>query len=93
MQKTVQIAYNGQSVSLGEHMLALEGVRILDLSMLVPGAFCTMLLGDLGAEVLKIEAPVPDEFRGSSRAVPRKNNEGQQLIMPLTATKRASWST
>jgi crotonobetainyl-CoA:carnitine CoA-transferase CaiB-like acyl-CoA transferase len=38
-------------------MLALEGVKILDLSRLVPGAFCTMLLGDLGAEVLKIEAP------------------------------------
>jgi crotonobetainyl-CoA:carnitine CoA-transferase CaiB-like acyl-CoA transferase len=38
-------------------MLALEGVKILDLSRLVPGAFCTMLLGDMGAEVLKIEAP------------------------------------
>ena len=38
-------------------MLALEGVRILDLSRLVPGAFCTMLLGDLGADVLKVEAP------------------------------------
>jgi alpha-methylacyl-CoA racemase len=55
-------------------MLALEGVRILDLSMLVPGAFCTMLLGDLGADVLKIEAPGVAEFRPSLRASAREEN-------------------
>jgi crotonobetainyl-CoA:carnitine CoA-transferase CaiB-like acyl-CoA transferase len=55
-------------------MLALEGVRILDLSMLVPGAFCTMLLGDLGADVLKIEAPGATEFRRSLRASAREEN-------------------
>jgi alpha-methylacyl-CoA racemase len=50
-------------------MLALEGVKILDLSRLVPGAFCTMLLGDLGAEVLKVEAPGASELRGLSGAL------------------------
>ena len=38
-------------------MMALEDVRILDLSRLAPGPFCTMLLGDLGADVLLIEPP------------------------------------
>lgn len=42
-------------------MLALEGVRILDLSRTLPGSFCTMILADLGAEVIKVEAP---EVRG-----------------------------
>jgi crotonobetainyl-CoA:carnitine CoA-transferase CaiB-like acyl-CoA transferase len=34
---------------------ALEGVRVLDLSRLLPGGFCSLLLADLGADVLKVE--------------------------------------
>jgi len=89
MQKIVQITYNGQLVSLGEHMLALEGMKILDLSMLVPGAFCTMLLGDLGADVLKIEAPGVNELRGSSRAVPKEEQRRATAYYALDRNKKS----
>jgi crotonobetainyl-CoA:carnitine CoA-transferase CaiB-like acyl-CoA transferase len=70
-------------------MLALEGVRILDLSRLIPGAFCTMLLGDLGAEVLKIEAPGIAEFMGSSRSLQEGKNLKQAAYYAPDRNKRS----
>ena len=39
----------------GGSALPLEGLRILDLSRLLPGGFCSLLLADFGAEVIKVE--------------------------------------
>jgi alpha-methylacyl-CoA racemase len=42
--------------------LPLAGVKVLDLTRLLPGGFCTLLLADLGAEVLKVEDTGPGDY-------------------------------
>ena len=47
-------------------MMALEGIRIIDLTTLGPGNFATMILGDLGAEVILVAPPATSETRVSA---------------------------
>jgi crotonobetainyl-CoA:carnitine CoA-transferase CaiB-like acyl-CoA transferase len=70
---------------------SLDGVFVLDISEGVAGAYCTKLLADLGADVLKIEAPAGDPVR---RLGPfpddRPDQETGGLHLHLNAGKRSA---
>src|SRR5438309_1904611 len=62
--------------------MLLSGVRVLDLSRLLPGAYCTQLLQAQGADITKIEPPTGDPIRGlpGGEAYFDALHRGQQLL-------------
>ena len=60
--------------------LPLEGVRVVDFSMFVPGPFCSAIFADLGAEVIKVEAVTGDPGRGYVPVQFRTENRNKRSI-------------
>lgn len=81
----------------------LQGLRIIDFSMLLPGPLTTLILGDLGAEIIKIEPPGGDYarhmkshmFEGANRgkksiALDMKSPEAASVVEKLAASADAA---
>lgn len=61
--------------------LALAGIRVLDLTELLPGPFATQMLADMGAEIIKIERPgVGDSARSMLPSTYRMVNRGKRSV-------------
>jgi len=60
---------------------AFAGVRILDLSRLLPGPYCSLLFADLGAEVIKIEEPGRGDYARTSRPYWGESGTGAYFLM------------
>ena len=57
---------------------ALEGIRVLDLTRVLAGPYCGMILGDLGADVIKVE--LPNKGDDSRESVPKLNGESAYFM-------------
>ena len=71
-------------------MDGLEGIRVLDLTHYVAGPFCTLMMGDAGADVVKLEPPsgdrvrnFPSSFAGESRLFLGLNRSKRSLALNL----------
>jgi crotonobetainyl-CoA:carnitine CoA-transferase CaiB-like acyl-CoA transferase len=69
-----------------ERRPVLDGMRVVDFSRIFAGPLCTMTLGDLGADVVKVEPPTGDEARGFGP--PWLGGEGMNF-MALNRNKRS----
>ena len=65
---------------------ALQGVRVLDLSRLLPGPFLTMILGDLGADVVKVEEPRQGDYM---RDFPPRGEGASGRYLAVNRNKRS----
>jgi crotonobetainyl-CoA:carnitine CoA-transferase CaiB-like acyl-CoA transferase len=69
--------------------MALEGIRVVDLSRLAPGPYCSMILGDLGAEVIRVESADPRATVEGMLGLDRETTERLRAYNPQARNKKS----
>lgn len=89
-KKTIPI-HKYSTVNSIDDKSPLSGIRILDLTRIVAGPYCTMILGDLGAEIIKIERPdIGDESRHwGPPFLPSNNSKESTYFMSVNRNKKS----
>ena len=79
---------SGRTTNQGEPAAAppLAGIRVCDLTRVLAGPFCTMVLADLGAEVIKIEAPSNPDY---TRSIPPFAGEVSHYFLAVNRNKKS----
>ncbi|HUX98701.1 MAG TPA: CaiB/BaiF CoA-transferase family protein [Candidatus Deferrimicrobium sp.] len=71
-------------------ILPLEGIKVLDLSRLLPGPFATMLLADFGADVIKVEDPLQGDYlRWREPYISKGKNKESAAFLALNRNKKS----
>jgi crotonobetainyl-CoA:carnitine CoA-transferase CaiB-like acyl-CoA transferase len=68
-------------------LLPLDGIRVLDLTRLLPGPYCSLLLADYGADVIKVEDPKSGDY--ARWYEPRVNEDQSAMFISLNRNKRS----
>lgn len=68
---------------------SLEGLRVLDLSRVLSGPYCTMLLADMGAEVIKVEVPGEGDLTRGKGDPESEARGGQPVFFDLNRNKKS----
>ena len=63
----------------------LKGLRVIDFTRVVAGPFCTMIMGDLGAEIIKVEIPGKGD---DSREYPPFQGGESSYFMSINRNKK-----
>jgi crotonobetainyl-CoA:carnitine CoA-transferase CaiB-like acyl-CoA transferase len=68
-------------------LLPLEGIRVLDLTRLLPGPYCSLLLADYGADVIKVEDPKSGDY--ARWYEPKVTDDQSAMFISLNRNKRS----
>ena len=68
---------------------ALDGVRVLDMTQVISGPFCTMMLADMGAELAKIERPFHGDDTRRIRVFDNRGPEEQDYFFAMNRSRRS----